>query len=454
MWYFKTQLIAEMFENVPEVNMDESFHETFRDKLKLEEQSGSLTISNISTACSGDYMLWIMRDDNDPPFFVVTVRSASPAEQHEMKNKSVTEGDPLSLDSSDIYRGKIGAERVKWFFNGSPMEPEPQEIGDVPLVDSSSGSLIISNTRISDSGEYEVNVIYNRFIIIRRFYVTVNEFSGKKKTWHRSSISRSDSTERTRYRPRFVMELHLPVVVLVLMLATSIDCASYADFAIRHTSEIEDMLQCWVLLGLASWRTAGATELRSVSVTEGDWVTLDFNVSQPRRGEFTWTFGAGDSLLALVSRDYATSKIYDSDKRFRNRLRLDNQTGTLTIMNISSEHAGAYKLDTWASGQRTKKFFYVSVFARVPAPVITRENSSSSHCSLLCSVPNESVVTLSWYKGNTSISSIRVSDFNFSILLHLETLADQNEPYRCVVGNQISSRTQHLDIEKLCLRLS
>ncbi|TRY74117.1 hypothetical protein DNTS_026666, partial [Danionella cerebrum] len=372
MWYFKTQLIAEMFENVPEVNMDESFHETFRDKLKLEEQSGSLTISNISTACSGDYMLWIMRDDNDPPFFVVTVRSASPAEQHEMKNKSVTEGDPLSLDSSDIYRGKIGAERVKWFFNGSPMEPEPQEIGDVPLVDSSSGSLIISNTRISDSGEYEVNVIYNRFIIIRRFYVTVN----------------------------------------------------------------------------------GATELRSVSVTEGDWVTLDFNVSQPRRGEFTWTFGAGDSLLALVSRDYATSKIYDSDKRFRNRLRLDNQTGTLTIMNISSEHAGAYKLDTWASGQRTKKFFYVSVFARVPAPVITRENSSSSHCSLLCSVPNESVVTLSWYKGNTSISSIRVSDFNFSILLHLETLADQNEPYRCVVGNQISSRTQHLDIEKLCLRLS
>ncbi|TRY60735.1 hypothetical protein DNTS_007808 [Danionella cerebrum] len=178
MWYFKTKRIAEMFENVPEVNTDESFHETFRDKLKLEEQSGSLTISNISTACSGDYTLGIMNDDkvNDKPpqIFVVTVHSASPAEQHEMKNKSVTEGDPLSLDSSDIYQGKIGAERVKWFFNGSPMEPEPQEIGDVPLVDSSSGSLIISNTRISDSGEYEVNVIYNRFIIIRRFYVTVN----------------------------------------------------------------------------------------------------------------------------------------------------------------------------------------------------------------------------------------------------------------------------------------
>ncbi len=104
-------------------------------------------------------------------------------------------------------------------------------------------------------------------------------------------------------------------------------------------------------------------------------------------------------------------------------------------------------------------YYYVySLFPdHLPTPVISSNNSqntsssssgssSVSRCVFLCSVVNVSHVTLSWYKGNSLLSRISVSDLNRSLSLHLECLDDS---YSCVVNNLISSQTQHLNTE-LC----
>ncbi|KAI2643073.1 Transmembrane and immunoglobulin domain-containing protein 1 [Labeo rohita] len=169
-------------------------------------------------------------------------------------------------------------------------------------------------------------------------------------------------------------------------------------------------------------RVFGVDEAQSVSVMEGDSVTLNTDVTEMQRDDLImWTFG--HILIAKINGKDKKKEFYD--ERFRNRLKLD-QIGSLTFTNTRTTDSGFYKVTS----------------SRTEMPLNT--------FNLTVYVLNVSDVTLSWYKGNSLLSNISVSDLSISFSLPLEVEYQDNNTYSCVLKNSISNQTKHLDISMLC----
>ncbi|KAK2906657.1 hypothetical protein Q8A67_005642 [Cirrhinus molitorella] len=197
-----------------------------------------------------------------------------------------------------------------------------------------------------------------------------------------------------------------------------------------------------------------------MSVMEGDSVALRTDLTDLQKYErILWTFGTDSTRIAQINNVVNKISLYNDvlDGKFKDRLQLDDQTGSLTITNTRTTDTGLYELQVIGGKEVPPKKFSVIVSAPLPVPVISRNSSqcsslgsSGSRCSLVCSVVNVSDVTLSWYKGNSLLSSISVSDLSISLSLPLEVEYQDKDTYSCVLNNPISSQTQHLDISKLC----
>ncbi|XP_065099493.1 SLAM family member 5-like [Paramisgurnus dabryanus] len=188
------------------------------------------------------------------------------------------------------------------------------------------------------------------------------------------------------------------------------------------------------------------------SVMEGDSVTLHTNITEIKRDDvMEWRFGRQTSTIAKIINGINQVSVYADvlDGRFRDRLQLNDQTGDLTITNITTQHNGDYNV-TITSATETSYRFNVIVYAHLPVPVITRDFSQCSSCVLFCLVLNMRDVSLSWYKGNSLLSSISVSDLNIRLSLPLEVEYQDNNTYSCVLNNPITNQTQHLNITQLC----
>ncbi|XP_051741888.1 uncharacterized protein LOC127508188 isoform X2 [Ctenopharyngodon idella] len=177
--------------------------EMFKDRLKLD-QTGSLTITNMRTEHSGLYKLEINHKSGTSRLdFRVTVYE-SPAVidafKGEMKSVSETEGNPVSLQTDTETHGK---ELIVWRFGDegkliakhdleakSPPLYDPDErFRDRLKLDHQTGSLTITNTRITDSGVYKVKISSSKQTLYKRFTLTVSGCCGFTEAVIRLALS-------------------------------------------------------------------------------------------------------------------------------------------------------------------------------------------------------------------------------------------------------------------------
>ncbi|XP_056614167.1 uncharacterized protein LOC130429550 isoform X1 [Triplophysa dalaica] len=101
---------------------------------------------------------------------------------------------------------------------------------------------------------------------------------------------------------------------------------------------------------------------------EGDSVTLHTNLTHIQTDEqILWLFGLQGTRIAEIY--HQKPKTYDTTGRYGGRLRINSQTGSLTITNITSTDSGLHELQIINSRGTVFKRFNVSVYDNLTVPI-------------------------------------------------------------------------------------
>ncbi|XP_057182211.1 uncharacterized protein LOC130549071 isoform X2 [Triplophysa rosa] len=93
---------------------------------------------------------------------------------------------------------------------------------------------------------------------------------------------------------------------------------------------------------------------------EGHSVTLHTDVTHIQtHDEIEWRFK--HIRIARIKRSLNINPIVDDDEIFRDRLKMNNQTGDLTITHITSQHSGLYSLEILTGDIKRVKTFSLTV---------------------------------------------------------------------------------------------
>ncbi|XP_051741573.1 uncharacterized protein LOC127508050 isoform X17 [Ctenopharyngodon idella] len=450
----------------------------FKPNVDLNDQTGDLIIKKIETFHSGEYKLKIIRNGNASfKIFSVTVSG--------QVNKSVLKGRPVTLNyDTEIQKD----DKIQWKFEekliaemtGENRE-KPQwsdEFRDQMTLDPQTGSLFIQQTRPEHSGLYKLEIKTSAYSTFRLFRIMVFDEEKSVSVMKGADVTLRVNPEIQKGDKIFWMfgdDSHL------VAKNTKDKCeeeSEYSDVRFKDKVDLNPQTGDLTIKTIETFHTGEyklkiirngktsfklfrvtvsgvfvADAVKSESVTEGESVSLNSSLTQIQtHEEIEWKFG--DILIAKVKNN--KSVFYDiDDERFRDRLKLD-QTGSLTIINSRTTDSGLYTVSS--SSRDTINTINLTVYARLPVPDISRDSSqcssssssSSSSCSLVCSAVNVSHVTLSWFKGNSSLSSISVSDLSISLSLPLEVEYEDQNTYSCVLNNPIRNQTQHLNNTQLC----
>ncbi|KAI4905849.1 hypothetical protein NFI96_021759 [Prochilodus magdalenae] len=226
---------------------------------------------------------------------------------------------------------------------------------------------------------------------------------------------------------------------------------AYIEFTMYKMSELLHVL----LSGLLYVPGVEVTRLQEL---EGNTVTIHTGKTGVQSdAQILWFYKPESADIKIVNSRIIRGKIstdYYSD-RFRDRLQLDRNSGSLTIRNISREDSGVYILQI-IDKRSSEWSFRLNVYAMVPTPYITRLQGSSvsapasgSRCSVLCSAESQRSMTLSWFQEGEMLNQTSDSEHSVKLTLPLE-VNDEQGVYSCVTTNPVSNCTTKLNVTEIC----
>ncbi|KAK2906714.1 hypothetical protein Q8A67_005699 [Cirrhinus molitorella] len=177
-WKFNNQIIAKMNgANGGNPSTYDGPGAVFKDRLKLDKQTGSLTITNIRSEHVGHYSVDIKSTDAKLKTFQVTVHGG-------VKTISAMKGDPVNLHTGVIEIR--GYDLILWTTEGNVVAEVnkqtnlfgPRDEGDVRFggrlhLHRETGDLTISDSKTTDSGDYHLHMSNSAHTLERTIRVIV-----------------------------------------------------------------------------------------------------------------------------------------------------------------------------------------------------------------------------------------------------------------------------------------
>ncbi|XP_016419823.1 uncharacterized protein LOC107749244 [Sinocyclocheilus rhinocerous] len=360
---------------------------TFRDRLELDKETGSLTITNTRTEHSGFYTLKIRRGTKETLYksFCISVREWMVAE---MEGESVTLKPATEINKDDSIQWLYGDEEQQTViaeFTGETGEiftyahVADGRFRDRLELDKTTGSLAIKNTRTELSGLYHLQIRSSSGLSYQTFSVTVKDKVEKKLLIGDDSVTLNPDTEIQR-DDLILWMFGVQDKLIAQIKGGTGEIYGDANERFRDRLKLNEKTGSLTITNIEA-EHLGLYKVLTISSSRGTLckifrVSINLSYVERRKGEYVrlytglteiltddeiqWMFGDENSLIADIKG--RTGKTYDVlDGRFRGSLELNNQTGDLTINNSTVKHAGDYKLKIRSSKGNTNSTYIVII---------------------------------------------------------------------------------------------